>query len=103
MNDWFPDATPEELNASDATDATAAGGQARPQSDAQRQGTGTGSASQATVDGGVATGNLSQHEARLQAVAVPEPQTPMAEPATGPIRRRKQAEKNAASDNFLDG
>ncbi|KAK7256746.1 hypothetical protein RIF29_30204 [Crotalaria pallida] len=116
MNDRFPDATPEELNASDATciicreemttakklicghlfhvhclrswlerqhtcptcralvvqpenGTTAAGGQEGSQSDAHQHGTGTGSTAQAEVGNGVATDNLSRHQARLQAAA----------------------------------
>ncbi|KAK7312155.1 hypothetical protein VNO77_35812 [Canavalia gladiata] len=114
MNDRFPDATPEELNASDATciicreemttakklicghlfhvhclrswlerqhtcptcralvkppenGTAAARGQQGSQSDPHRHG--TGSTAQAEVDSGVATDNLSQHQARLQAAA----------------------------------
>ncbi|XP_054792689.1 ERAD-associated E3 ubiquitin-protein ligase HRD1B-like [Prosopis cineraria] len=116
MNDRFPDATPEELNASDATciicreemttakklicghlfhvhclrswlerqhtcptcralvvppenGATTAGGQHGSQSDRQGTGTNTGNSSQAEGGSGVATDNLSRHQARLQAAA----------------------------------
>ncbi|KAK7253126.1 hypothetical protein RIF29_37578 [Crotalaria pallida] len=118
MNDRFPDATPEELNANDATciicreemttakklicghlfhvhclrswlerqhtcptcralvvpaenGTTATGAQHGSQSDALRQGTGTGAGSTAQTEGGngVATDNLSRHQARLQAAA----------------------------------
>ncbi|KAE9620232.1 putative transcription factor C2H2 family [Lupinus albus] len=116
MNDRFPDATPEELDVSDATciicreemtsakklicghlfhvhclrswlerqhtcptcralvvppenGTTAAGGQQGSQSDAHQHGAGTGSTAQAEVGNGVATANLSRHQARLQAAA----------------------------------
>ncbi|XP_027354661.1 ERAD-associated E3 ubiquitin-protein ligase HRD1B-like [Abrus precatorius] len=114
MNDRFPDATPEELNVSDATciicreemitakklvcghlfhvhclrswlerqhtcptcralvvppenGTTAAGRRQGSQSDAHQYG--TGSAAQAEIGNGVATDNLSRHQARLQAAA----------------------------------
>ncbi|KAI9110548.1 hypothetical protein K1719_018414 [Acacia pycnantha] len=118
MNDRFPDANPEELNASDPTciicreemttakklvcghffhvhclrswlerqntcpicralvvppenGATTAGGQHGSQSDRQGTGTGTstGSSAQAEAGSGVATDNLSRHQARLRALA----------------------------------
>ncbi|XVF47080.1 hypothetical protein PTKIN_Ptkin03bG0080000 [Pterospermum kingtungense] len=115
MNDRFLDASPEELNASDATciicreemtsakklicghlfhvhclrswlerqhtcptcralvvppetEASSSGGQHGPRSDAHQQGSSTSSASQGPV-GNMATDNLTQHQARLQAAA----------------------------------
>ncbi|PPR80893.1 hypothetical protein GOBAR_AA39817 [Gossypium barbadense] len=115
MNDRFPDATPEELAANDATciicreemttakklicghlfhvhclrswlerqhtcptcralvvppenGTSSSGGQHGPWSDAQGQGSGTGSARQGS-DGDMAADNLTQHQARLQAAA----------------------------------
>ncbi|XVF05007.1 hypothetical protein REPUB_Repub05bG0134000 [Reevesia pubescens] len=115
MNDRFPDATLEELNASDATciicreemttakklicghffhvhclrswlerqhtcptcralvvppenGTSSSGGQHGPQSDARQQGSSTSSATQGPA-GGMATDNLNQHQARLQAAA----------------------------------
>ncbi|XP_021279048.1 ERAD-associated E3 ubiquitin-protein ligase HRD1B-like [Herrania umbratica] len=115
MNDRFPDATPEELNASDATciicreemttakklvcghlfhvhclrswlerqhtcptcralvvppenGTSSAGGQHGPRSDAHQQGSSTSSATQGP-GGDMATDNLTQHQARLQAAA----------------------------------
>ncbi|CAL0329375.1 unnamed protein product [Lupinus luteus] len=49
--------------------ATAAGGQQNSQSGAHQHGAGTRSAAQAEVGNGVATANLSRHQARLQAAA----------------------------------
>ncbi|XVE59741.1 hypothetical protein DITRI_Ditri05aG0070600 [Diplodiscus trichospermus] len=115
MNDRFPDATPEELNASDATciicreemttakklvcghlfhvhclrswlerqhtcptcralvvppenGTSSSGGQHGPQSDAHQQGSSSNSAAQGP-GGNMATDNLTQHQARLQAAA----------------------------------